>query len=146
MNLIYVRYPLSFSLTPLQSNFTGKIANILEKMRNQQQPKQFWSHRQVELLDFGKDLQKEENPSLMSRGRGRVNGGNTSCELEMRLSLLAKRGSASAGCCLLRPSMINANVPKVRQPWIRDCGAPERGVKEMSQDMLNKSHRYSQVE
>lgn len=87
-----------------------------------------WNQRQVEVVDLGKDLQKEEKPSRMSLGRGRVNGGSTLLmpPPPVKFSLPpARREHAKAGCRLLKPSTMHENAPIVRQLWSRACGAPE---------------------
>lgn len=74
------------------------------------------------LLRFVMDWQKEEKESLSSLGRGSVRGGST--PWWWLLPVLEEDESASAGCCLLRPSIMKENAPKVRQLWSRAWGAP----------------------
>ncbi|KAF5807490.1 hypothetical protein HanXRQr2_Chr05g0234291 [Helianthus annuus] len=68
-------------------------------------------------------LQKKENESLSSLGRGKLNGGSIPWSCWPLLGL-EENEWAIAGCRLLRPSIMNENAPNVTQLCRRACGVP----------------------
>lgn len=76
------------------------------------------------LLGFLRDSQNELNAPFISSGRGSGRGRAKWVGASRLAWLTGRRGRASAGCCLLSPSIINENAPKVRQLCNRACGAP----------------------
>lgn len=73
------------------------------------------------LFGFTKELQKEEKAPFSSSGSGSERG---SAIGRGPLLFLTEKECASAGCCLLSPSMIKENAPNVRQLCRSAWGAP----------------------
>ncbi|MFS7940807.1 hypothetical protein Hanom_Chr05g00468681 [Helianthus anomalus] len=89
-------------------------------------------------------LQKKENESLSSLGRGKLNGGSIPWSSWPLLGL-EEIEWAIAGCRLLRPSIMNENAPNVTQLCRRACGVPGEKKVNIYYNKILERNKYDRL-